>query len=208
MTPILTWIMYLRIAPVVRKLSPTVDISAYGAVSAYFSWLVAREEYSLLLVGKGYRDGGTLYGSRSPVRAHPILVGLCPVKLIKLEISSNNAHSLWQGLRISLLTPILIPVFIYNCELKTLSKSFFLRLNLTSCLTVGGMVPRDQCPHTSWYDSRSFQTGKTCFRKLVDSGHCRCRHEYETFAYFRCSALGKKYIYWLSNFPFNVLPVN
>ena len=125
MTPILTWIMYLRIAPVVRKLSPTVDISAYGAVSAYFSWLVAREEYSLLLVGKGYGDGGTLYGSRSPVRAHPILVGLCPVKLIKLEISSNNAHSLWQGLRISLLTPILIPVFIYNCELKTLSKSFF-----------------------------------------------------------------------------------
>ena len=120
MTPILTWIMYLRIAPVVRKLSPTVDISAYGAVSAYFSWLVAREDYSLLLVGKGYRDGGTLYGSMSPVRAHPILVGLCPVKLIKLEISSNNMHSLWQGLRISLLTPILIPVFIYNCELQSI----------------------------------------------------------------------------------------
>ena len=78
-------------------------------------------------------------------------------------------------------------------HLKTLNK-FFLRLNLTSCLTLGGMVPRDQCPQTSWYDSRSFQIGKTCFRRLVDSGHCRFRHEYEIFAYFRCSALGKKNI--------------
>ena len=89
MTPILTWIMYPRIAPVVRKLSPTVDISAYGAVSAYFSWLVAREDFSLLLVWKGYRDGGTLNGiheSRSCL-SH---FGLCQVKLIKLQISSNN----------------------------------------------------------------------------------------------------------------------
>ena len=86
-------------------------------------------------------------------------------------------------------------------HLKTLSKSFFLRLNLTSCLTVGGMVPRDQCPQTSWYDSRSFQTGKTCFRRLVDSGHCRFRHEYEIFAYFRCSALGKSIFTYYLIFP-------
>ena len=83
---------------------------------------------------------------------------------------------------------IQLPITIH---LKTLNK-FYLRLNLTSCLTLGDMVPRDQCPQTSWYDSRSFQTGKTCFRRLVDSGHCRFRHEYEIFAYLRCSALGKK----------------
>ena len=129
MTPILTWIMYPPIAPVVRKLSPTVIISAYGAVSAYFSWLVAREDYSLLLVGKGYRDGGTLYGSMSPVRAHPILVSLCPVKLIKLEISSHNMHSLWQGLRVSLFNAnsysfIYIQLLI-TIHLKTLNKFLF-----------------------------------------------------------------------------------
>ena len=119
MTLILTWIMYPRLAPVVRKLSPTVDISAYGAVSAYFSWLVVRKDYSLLLVGKGYRDRGTLYGIYES-RSCPSHFGLCPVKLVKLQISSNNMHSLWQGLRVSLLMPILIPIFIYNCELQSI----------------------------------------------------------------------------------------
>ena len=95
----------------------------------------------------------------------------------RFALNANSYSHIYIQLRITI-------------HLKTLNK-FFLRLNLTSCLTLGGMVPREQCPHTSWYDSRSFQTGKTCFRRLVDSGHCRFRHEYETFAYFRCSALGK-----------------
>ena len=101
----------------------------------------------------------------------------------RFALNANSYSHIYIQLRITI-------------HLKTLNK-FFLRLNLTSCLTLGGMVPRDQCPQTSWYDSRSFQTGKTCFRRLVDSGHCRFRHGYETFAYFRCSALGKK-IYLLS----------